>query len=553
MRRRIKLQDVREGEKVMNKNLLPSRFNVCQRRARDARLFRKLVLGLRETFAQVPYPRSQILIDFLGIHKADVYANAFDVKFANIKVCNINIKNVFFIDFRPKTADKKLGSVMRMASRNFTKGKDTSQMCKSVLRKSMMAIAAAFCVASTDALAQASATDVIEHYADIAEAKYSDSLAAASMLHESVDTLLADPSHSNLERARSAWLSARIPYQQTEVYRFGNAIVDDWEGRVNAWPLDEGLIDYVDAGYGIESDENSLYTANIIANASFTVDGRTVDASRITTDLLQNKLQEAGGIEANVATGYHAIEFLLWGQDLNGTEAGAGDRRYTDFSLDNCTNGNCDRRREYLAVATDLLVSDLEEMVANWNADGAARKALEEGSVQNGLRTILTGMGSLSYGELAGERMKLGLLLGDPEEEHDCFSDNTHNSHYYDAVGIQNVYLGTYERIDGTSVTGPSISGLIALQDARVNDELTVDLQATIREMEIMVARAENGEAYDQMIASGNEEGNAVVQAAIDALIKQAKSIERAIASLELGGIDLEGSDSLDDPDAVFE
>ena len=426
-------------------------------------------------------------------------------------------------------------------------------MCKSVLRKSMMAIAAAFCTVSTGALAQTSATDVIEHYADIAEAKYSDSLVAANNLHESIDTLLADPSHSNLERARSAWLSARIPYQQTEVYRFGNAIVDDWEGRVNAWPLDEGLIDYVDASYGVESDENSLYTANIIANVSFTVDGRTVDAPRITADLLQNKLQEAGGIEANVATGYHAIEFLLWGQDLNGTEAGAGDRRYTDFSLDNCTNGNCDRRREYLAVAVDILVSDLEEMVANWNADGAARKALEEGSVQDGLRTILTGMGSLSYGELAGERMKLGLLLGDPEEEHDCFSDNTHNSHYYDAVGIQNVYLGTYERIDGTSVTGPSISGLVALQDARVNDELTADLQATIWAMETMVARAENGEAYDQMIASGNEEGNAVVQAAIDALIKQAKSIERAIASLELGGIDLEGSDSLDDPDAVFE
>ena len=31
---------------------------------------------------------------------------------------------------------------------------------------------------------------------------------------------------------------------------------------------------------------------------------------------LENKLHEIGGNEANVATGYHAIEFLLWGQDL---------------------------------------------------------------------------------------------------------------------------------------------------------------------------------------------------------------------------------------------
>ena len=422
-----------------------------------------------------------------------------------------------------------------------------------ILRRFMMVVVVALCTTSPDALAQTSASDVIEHYADIAEAKYSDSLVAANMLHESIDTLLANPDRSNLEEARSAWLSARIPYQQTEVYRFGNAIVDDWEGRVNAWPLDEGLIDYVDAGYGIESDENSLYAANIIANASFTVDGRTVDASRITTDLLQNELQEAGGIEANVATGYHAIEFLLWGQDLNGTNAGAGDRRYTDFSLENCTNGNCDRRREYLAAAADLLVSDLEEMVANWGASGDARRALEEGGVQNGLRTILTGMGSLSYGELAGERMKLGLLLGDPEEEHDCFSDNTHNSHYYDAIGIQNIYFGTYKRPDGTSLTGPSVSELVSRQDFGVNAELAADLQATIAAMEKLVARAESGEAYDQMIASGNEEGNAVVQAAIDALIKQAKSVERAIALLELGFVDLEGSDSLDDPEAVFE
>ena len=81
-------------------------------------------------------------------------------------------------------------------------------------------------------------------------------------------------------------------------------------------------------------------------------------------------------------------------------------------------------------------------MVGNWRADGAARAALLA-EPKAGLSAILTGMGSLSYGELAGERMKLGLLLHDPEEEHDCFSDNTHNSHYFDQIGIRNVYAGT--------------------------------------------------------------------------------------------------------------
>ncbi|HEX2020977.1 MAG TPA: imelysin family protein, partial [Aurantimonas sp.] len=320
-----------------------------------------------------------------------------------------------------------------------------------------------------------------------------------------------------------------------------------------AWPLDEGLIDYVDASYGGESDQNSLYTANIIANPQISVAGETVDAATITPALLQDELQEAGGVEANVATGYHAIEFLLWGQDLNGTEAGAGDRPFTDYAAgEDCTNGNCDRRAEYLDAATDLLVADLQEMVGNWEEDGAARKVLAD-DPEAGISTILTGMGSLSYGELAGERMKLGLLLHDPEEEHDCFSDNTHNSHLYDAVGIRNVYTGRYERRDGTVVEGPSVSELVAAKEEAIDAELRADLDATVDAMRQIAAAAEAGEAYDQQIGEGNAEGNARVQAAIDALVKQTRTIERAVAALDLGSVTIEGSDSLDNVDAVFQ
>lgn len=394
---------------------------------------------------------------------------------------------------------------------------------------------------------------VIGHYADIAEAKFDDSLTSAKALDAAIEDLLANPTDETLQAAKAAWLAARVPYQQTEVYRFGNAIVDDWEGRVNAWPLDEGLIDYVDASYGTESDENSLFAANVIANPSIEINGKAVDATNITPEFISETLQEAGGIEANVASGYHAIEFLLWGQDLNGNGPGAGSRPVTDYSLENCTNGNCERRREYLGAASDLLVADLEEMAANWKEGGAARVAVEESGVAGGLSTILTGMGSLSYGELAGERMKLGLLLGDPEEEHDCFSDNTHNSHRYDAVGIRTAYTGSYTRLDGSEMTGPSLAELLKAKDPAIADELSADLDATVTAMEAMVERAEEVEAYDQMIAVGNDEGNAAVQAAIDGLVTQTRSIERAIAALELGTIELEGSDSLDSPDAVFQ
>lgn len=413
-------------------------------------------------------------------------------------------------------------------------------------------LGAGICFVLSGAAHAADPNAVVETYADIALAKYEDSLTATKSLDEAIDALIARPSKETLGAARQSWRAARVPYQQTEVYRFGNPVVDAWEGKVNSWPLDEGLIDYVAVAYGTESDRNELYTLNVIANPHLTVNGQPVDASAITPTLLSETLHEAEGIEANVATGYHAIEFLLWGQDLNGTGPGAGERPHTDYDPDNCTGGHCERRAEYLKAASELLISDLKDIVAAWKPGGEARAALMT-DPESGLAAILTGMGSLSYGELAGERMKLGLLLRDPEEEHDCFSDNTHNSHFYNQVGIQNVFNGHYERIDGSVVSGPSIADLIAEEDPELKTELAGKLQKTRAAMEKLRARAEAGEAYDQMIGEGNPEGNAIVQAAIDGLIDQTRSIERAVAALGLSHIDFEGSESLDDPGAVFQ
>lgn len=424
-------------------------------------------------------------------------------------------------------------------------------------RKSILGASFALLIASASFMAgpAASATDaaaVLNHYAALAHAKYEDSLNTAKALDAAIDALIATPSEETLKAARAAWIKARVPYQQSEVYRFGNAVVDDWEGKVNAWPLDEGLIDYVDASYGTESDENALFVANVIANPKLKINGKDVDATHLTPEFLSETLHEAGEIEANVATGYHAIEFLLWGQDLNGTGPGAGNRAYTDFDTKNCTNGHCDRRAAYLKAASTLLVSDLQEMVTSWAPDGEATKTVTA-DPKAGISAILTGMGSLSYGELAGERMKLGVLLHDPEEEHDCFSDNTHASHLNDAVGIASAYTGEYTRADGTKMTGPSLSELVAAKDSALDAEMKAKLTKTLDAMNAMAKRAETVEAYDQMIGEGNAEGNATVQAAIDGLIDQTKTIERVIASLDLGTIELEGSDSLDNPNAVFQ
>jgi len=411
---------------------------------------------------------------------------------------------------------------------------------RSTLLTSALALAApAFAWAAEPA-------EIVANYADIAQAGYEDSLIRAQVLKTAVEALIAAPTDANLEAAKEAWRAARIPYQQTEAFRFGNPTVDAWEGKVNAWPLDEGLIDYVDPLAG-GNDENPYSTANIIADPVLELSGATIDATEITPEVLQS-LHEADGIEENVATGYHAIEFLLWGQDLNGTDHGAGARPASDYGTANCTGGNCDRRGQYLLAATDLLVSDLEEAVANWSEGGQGRADVTADPNQ-GLVMAFNGLGALSYSEMAGDRMKLGLLLHDPEEEHDCFSDNTHNSHYFDALGIRNVYTGRYLRLDGSIVSGPSLQDLVAGRDPELAEALMGAINHTLDRFGDIRNLAEAGMSYDQMIGAGNAPGNALIQAAIDGLVAQTRDIERAVALVGGAGAPAEGSDG---PAAVF-
>ena len=421
-------------------------------------------------------------------------------------------------------------------------------------RAAKPALAAAAGLAAALAATPAGAAgpaEVIETYADIAHAAYQDSLESAKALQTRVEALIAEPGPTTLAAAREAWRDARVPYMQTEVYRFGNAIVDEWEGKVNAWPLDEGLIDYVETDfYGEASDANPFYTANVIAGDTLQAGGKTIDVSTIDKDLLQNELHEVDGIEANVATGYHAIEFLLWGQDLNGHRPGAGDRPATDFDTANCTHGNCERRARYLAVATDLLIDDLAWMTAQWAPDGAARTNLTEGDANAGLRAILTGMGSLSYGEMAGERIKLGLMLHDPEEEHDCFADNTHYSHYYDIVGVRNVFEGRYVGPDGSVVEGPGIGDLLPNAE---REALASAIGESIDRMRVLVDEAKAGRHYDTLLAPGNADGNAKIDATVTALLTQTKAIERATATLDIAEVGVLGSDALDAPEKVLQ
>lgn len=408
------------------------------------------------------------------------------------------------------------------------------------------AIAASLLISSGTAVAtQVTKQQVVEHYADVAHAVFADSLSTAKTLNVKIEDFLKAPSAAKLEGVKQAWIDSRVPYQQSEVFRFGNAVVDDWEGQLNAWPLDEGLIDYVASDYQYELG-NEGAAANIVANSSLTIGATTLDVSKITPELIAD-LNEVGGSEANVASGYHAIEFLLWGQDLNGTNAGAGQRAYTDFVVGSgCTNGNCDRRGDYLKAAASLLVQDLEWMEKQWSTDvkDNYRQELLADSADNGIRKMLFGMGSLSLGELAGERMKVALEANSTEDEHDCFSDNTHNSHFYNEQGIYNVYMGLYNRLDGTLLTGPSIADLVTQKDEQAAKVIQKQFDATRSQVGELVKSAEkNNQHFDQLIAADNVQGNALVNETIMALVAQTGAIERAA---NIVGIDSLSPDTAD-------
>jgi putative iron-regulated protein len=345
---------------------------------------------------------------------------------------------------------------------------------------------------------------VVRHYAELVHATYADTLAAALELQQTVDAFVAHPSAVGLAQAREAWRAAREWYGQTEAFRFYAGPIDDDEGpeaRLNGWPMDESYVDYVRdrSDAGIINDRTAPITKEALAG-----------------------LNERGG-EENIATGWHAIEFLLWGQDFN--DGGAGDRSYEDY-VDG-KRPNADRRRQYLAAVTGLLIDDLRYLVDAW-APGADnyRTAFERGGEES-LRKIMVGIGSLSRGELAGERMEVALSTHDQEDEHSCFSDNTHRDIVSNALGIENVWLGRYRRRDGSTLEGPSLRALVAARDPTLAQRLTLEIAAT------RTAAAAIQAPFDREIAGGRDApGRQRVQKTIDSLVRQSKDLVDAASTI---------------------
>lgn len=384
---------------------------------------------------------------------------------------------------------------------------------------------------------------VLAAYRQQAYAIYDDAYVAAKQLYMAVIELQTNPSDASLEKARDAWREARVPYSQSEALRFGNWFVDEWEKGINSWPLDEGFIDYVDRSYRA-SASNEWAHANLISSNVIYAAGRQVPINYIVIRQLQ-MLESSSGIESNIATGYHALEFMLWGQDRHGNSQGAGERPWTDFSLDPslCSDGDrlasgiasCRKRGEFLQAQSLHILSKLKEMRGYWApGDGNAGDRLQKSSVNEGLNRVLFGLAAMSAEELAGERMHVALMTNSPEEEQDCFSDDTHNSLWYNALGIENFYYGRYKGRSAIDLEAQSLAALATEYYPDLAREIDAGFSETKAAMKVIWEAGNNGEQYvDQLIAPGNAAGHVLLQRGIRGLQTQANLLGKL--ALKLG------------------
>ncbi|SDS06272.1 putative iron-regulated protein [Polaribacter sp. KT25b] len=299
-------------------------------------------------------------------------------------------------------------------------------------------------------------SSVLDNYATIVFANYSDAKTDAESLQTAINVFVTTPTEANFTAAKDAWLNARESYGQTEAFRFASGPIDDTdgpEGLLNAWPLDENYVDYV------VGEANSGIINNL-------VDYPTIDKATL------ESLNEVGS-ETNISVGYHAIEFLLWGQDTTvPSEKLAGQRPYTDF-VDGGTADNQDRRRDYLAACADLLIDHLQLMITEWQVGGAYRTTFLALDEDTAIKNILTALATLSKSELGGERIFVAYDNQDQEDEHSCFSDNTHRDIRLNLAGIANVYRGSYG-----SISGDSLEDLISETNPTLAAEITAQLVA---------------------------------------------------------------------------
>ncbi|MBD2860220.1 hypothetical protein IB286_14560 [Spongiibacter sp. KMU-158] len=383
---------------------------------------------------------------------------------------------------------------------------------------------------------------VLEAHRQLAFTVYSETVLKTQRLYNEIPNFTAAPSEQKLLHLRQLWIEARAPYSQSEALRFGNWFTDEWDGKVNSWPLDEGLIDYVDSSY-IASTTNPWAQMNLIGSEQIQLLTRPISTRKLSIALLR-LLSSESDVETNVLSGFHALEFMLWGQDTSNSQARAGQRPWTDFLAQDgkCTNSNslagsatsCRKRGEFLLIVTKDLLERLEEMRDHWAPSNSPRAELVAGEANAGLARMLFGLSTMSAQELAGERIQVALYTSAPEEEQDCFSDDTHHSIWYNALGIENFYFGRFESTDPARSVNLAQHSLAELTkkyypalSTQLEQAFTQTRKITKQLKDMGDAPSEHRQHFDQLIRSENKEGRALLAELVLTLEHQANLLKQ--------------------------
>ena len=398
---------------------------------------------------------------------------------------------------------------------------------KTILSTIIAGAVLAFSVPSQAAVSQSDKLATLSTYASIASVNYSDAVKDAKALQVAISAFTAKPTSESLQAAKDAWLVSRESYGTTEIFRLSNGPIDaedGWvaetyggvEGELNSWPLDENMIDYtIDAN-------NKRTSGNIIdTKGLFTPGGEDVTAVDVTTitPAVLGDLNTNGG-DANVAAGYHAIEFMLWGQDqdynnmiedaISNGAMTAGQRPLSDFTTDKLAK----RRLDYLNAVAAKMVEDLSVVSSAWEDNVSGDKGLYRAALLDkltgeqkskniepatSLKQIFAGVGVFSKSELANERIAVAVLTPSEEDEHSCFSDNTHRDIALNYQGIKNVLLGEYK---GKKV-GPAFIDNVSDEEQAEIAKLMADIEMRIAKINTLATTTMH---FDYQIRPENEE-----------------------------------------------
>ena len=365
---------------------------------------------------------------------------------------------------------------------------------------------------SDEANAGVSRSAVVANYSANLYAAYADSADDAQAFQVDIEKFLAKPTEATLQTARDSWLASREHYMLTEGARFYDGPIDgteeNYEALLNSWPLDEAFIDYAASKDGVVNEDAGIVNQPQVL-------------SEITIEGLAG-LNGLGDEPENVSVGYHAVEFLLWGQALE--DVGPGKRPATDYVLGGPSK-NPDRRADYLKVAVEGIISDLSAVRDAWTPTATYRVDFEKAAnLDESLTHIFTGLAKFSKGELGSQRIGAAYESKHRHDQHDCFSSETLVDYERDARGIQAMYLGNYRDSDG-----PGLDELVRAADPALDADLKKKLQASI---DAIVAIPKPFE--DAIAGDDDSPGRKAIQAALTALSAQGDAFGAAAHAIGL-------------------